>query len=124
MSVSGEKKPKPGGDVPVTDNDRPGDPNKPAPINNEHRPPRPKDGFGNDPNINPNPNPNYQNTPVYPEQYGPSPTQPSSDKPGFGDLGVRPIHAGGSTPSLNRSYESSQRESGTDDRFQGPNTSV
>jgi len=103
-------------------NQQPSDPNKQPPINNDHRPPRPHGD--NTPNVNVNPNPTYQ-TPVYPEQYGDdSPTKAGSDKPGFGDLGVRPIHAGGSTPSLNRSYESSQRESGTDDRFQGPNTSV
>ena len=107
-------------------NDEPTDADKPpAPINNEHRPPRPRsDLTGGQPNVNVNPNPAYQNPPVYPEQYGDSPTKPSSDNAGFGDLGVRPIHVGGSTPSLNRSYESSQRESGTDDRFQGPNTSV
>lgn len=98
-------------------NNQPTDLNKQPPINDDRRPPRPVS------DVNVNPNPTYQ-TPVYPEQYGDSPAKPPSDKPGFGDLGVRPIHAGGSTPSLNRSYESSQRESGTDDRFQGPNTSV
>jgi len=109
--VSGERKPpKP---RPET-NEQP----KP-PINNEHRPPRPTSG--NDANINPNPDPNYQ-PPVYTNAPG---TKASPDKSGFGDLGVRPIHAGGSaTPSLERSYEGSQRESGGSDRFQGPNTSV
>ena len=97
------------------------EPGKP-PINNEHRPPRPKSDGTGEPNVNPNPNPTYQ-TPVYPEQYGDSPSKTNMDKPGYGDLGVRPIHTGGSTPSLNRSYDS-QRESGTEDRFQGPNTSV
>jgi len=90
------------------------------PINTEHRPPRPT---GNDANINPNPDPNYQ-PPVYTNANAPG-TKASPDKPGYGDLGVRPIHAGGSaTPSLERSYDGSQRESGSDDRFQGPNTSV
>ena len=113
--VSGDKKAKPesGGGS--------GGSPKP-PINNTDRPRRPGNGPGNDPNVNPEPNPTYK-PPVYPEQYDNSPTKTGSDRPGYGDLGVRPIHAGGSTPSLNRSYESSQRESGTDDRFQGPNTS-
>jgi len=101
---------------------QPTDPNKP-PINNDHRPPRPRSDVGNEPNVNPNPNPTYE-PPVYPEQYSNSPAKTSMDRPGYGDLGVRPIHAGGSTPSLNRSYEGSQRESGASDQFQGPNTSV
>ena len=119
MNVSEDRSSKPGGGG---TNDGPTDPAKP-PINNDHRPPRPTDGDGSNPNVNANPDPTYM-TLVYPEQYGNSPATTNSDKPGFGDLGVRPIHAGGSTPSLNRSYESSQRESGGDDRFQGPNTSV
>jgi hypothetical protein len=59
-----------------------------------------------------------------------APVKTTPDRPGYGDLGVGHIHAGGSTPSLNRSYESSHR--GEDDyqpngpgmRPPGPNTSV
>jgi hypothetical protein len=92
------------------------------PINEPHRPQRPTSGTRNGPAINPNPNPMYQ-PPVYPEQVvagsGLAPPKTTPDRPGYGDLGVGHIHAGGSTPSLNRSYESSHSGG-----HQGPNTSV
>jgi len=121
VCVSEKKEPKPQ-TGPGNGGEANNQPKPPPPINDEHRPQRPPSGGGNDPNINPNPNPTYK-TPVYPEQYGTSPPKTNADRPGYGDLGVKPIRSGGSTPSLNRSYDS-QRESGTDDRFQGPNTSV
>jgi hypothetical protein len=79
------------------------------PINEPHRPQRPPSTH-NGPSINPNPNPTYA-PPVYPEQVSGStagaPPKTTPDRPGYGDLGVGHIHAGGSTPSLNRSMESS-----------------
>jgi len=80
------------------------------PINEINRPQRPVSNNRNGPTINPNPNPMYM-PPVYPEQVGGTgavPPKRTPDRPGYGDLGVGHINAGGSTPSLNRSYESSK----------------
>ena len=116
VTVSEDKTPKPGGEM----DEQTTYPDKPA-INSVHRPPRPKDCTGNNPNVYTIPDPTYK-TPVYPGQYENSLPMTTLEKPGYGDLGVRSINAGGSSLSLNKSYESSQ--TGTEDQFPGPNTSV